>query len=56
MNQADGARLIKSELLVTRVLLHGNDSFKDEVNSLISNATIDFIVSMKRIEKSLYRF
>ena len=48
--------LIKSKSIVTHALLYGKDSFKDEVNSLNSNAAIDFIVSMKRIDEPLYRF
>ena len=56
MNETNSGRLNKSKSSVTKVLLYVTDSFKDEVNSLILNAAIDFIVSMKRTAEQLYRF
>ena len=56
MNETNSAILNKDESFVTHVLLYGKDSFKDEINSLILNAAMDFIVSMERIDEPLYRF
>ena len=36
------------------ILLYGDESFKDEVNLLILNATIDFVMSTNRFDESLY--
>ena len=44
----------KSDSFVTRILLYGNESFKDEVNLLILNATIDFVLSTNRFDEPLY--
>ena len=41
---------------VTHVLLYGKDFFRDEVNLLISNVGIGFVVFLKRIDKLFYRF
>ena len=41
---------------VTHVLRYGKDFFKNEVNLLISNVAIDFVVFLKRIDKPFYRF
>ena len=38
----------------TRVLLYGKDFFRDEVNLLISDVVIDFVVFLKRIDKHFY--
>ena len=42
INEIDSTMLNKNESVVTRILLYGDESFKDEVNFLIFNATIDF--------------
>ena len=34
---------------VTHVLLYGKDFFRDEVNLLILNVAIDFVVFLKRL-------
>ena len=39
---------------MARILLYGNKSFKDEVNLLILNATIDFVLSTNRFDEPLY--
>ena len=39
---------------LTHTLLYGNPSFDIITNSLILNATIDFILSTKRFEKALF--
>ena len=39
---------------MTRILLYGNESFKDEVNLLILNATIDFVLFTNRFVEPLY--
>ena len=44
----------KSESIVTRILLYGDEYFKDEVNLLILNATIDFVLSTNRFDEPLY--
>ena len=41
---------------VTHVLLYGKDFFRDEVNLLILNVAIDFVVFLKRIDERFYRF
>ena len=45
INEIDSTILYKSESFVTPILLHSDKSFKDEVNSLIMNGTIDFALS-----------
>ena len=54
INEIDSTILNKSDLVVTRILLYGNESFKDEVNLLILNATIDFVLSTNRFDEPLY--
>ena len=39
---------------MTRILLYGEESFKDEVNLLILNASIDFALSTNRLDEPLY--
>ena len=39
---------------LTQTLLYGNPSFDIITNSLILNATIDFIFSTKRFEEALF--
>ena len=46
MNETDSA---------TRVLLYGKDFFRDEVNLLISDVVIEFVVFLKRTDKHFYR-
>ena len=40
---------------LTQTLLYGNPSFDIITNSLILNATIDFILSTKRFEEALFK-
>ena len=54
VNGIDSAIFNKSDSVVTRILLYGNESFKDEVNLLILNATIDFVLSTNRFDEPLY--
>ena len=54
INEIDNTIFNKSDAVVTRILLHGNESFKDEVNSLILNATIDFGLSTNTFDEPLY--
>ena len=54
INEIDSTIFNKSDSVVTRILLYGNDSFKDEVNLLILNATIDFVLSTNRFDELLY--
>ena len=44
-----------SDSSLTQTLLHGNPSFDVITNSLILNATIDFILSSKRLEEALFK-
>ena len=54
INEIDSTIFNKSDSVVTRVILYGNESFKDEVNLLILNATIDFVLSTNRFDEPLY--
>ena len=36
------------------ILLHGGESFKDEVNLPFLNATVDFVLSTNRFDEPLY--
>ena len=47
-------KIYKSDSVLTRILLYGNESFKDEVNLQILNATIDFVLSTNRFDEPLY--
>ena len=42
--------------VVTCILLYGNESFKNEVNLVILNETIDFVLSTNRFDEPLYLF
>ena len=39
---------INQKSVVTRILLYGHESFKDEINLLILKVTIDFVLSTNR--------
>ena len=54
INKIDSTIFNKSGTVATRILLCGNESFKDEVNLLILNATIDFVLSTNRFDEPLY--
>ena len=54
INEIDRRIFNKSESVLTRILLHGDESFKDEVNLLILNSTIDFALFTKILDESLY--
>ena len=54
INEIDRTIFNKSDSVVTRILLYGNESFKDEVKLLILNATIDSVLSTNRFDESLY--
>ena len=41
------------QYLVTRILLYGNESFKNEVNLLIVNISIGFALSANRFDEPL---
>ena len=56
INETDSTIFNKSDSVVTLILLYGNKSFKDEVNLLILNATIDFVLSTNRFDEPLYLF
>ena len=54
VNEIDCPIFNKSELVVTLILLFRDRSFKDEVNLLILNATIDFVLSTNRYDEPLF--
>ena len=54
INEIHSTIFKKSDSVVTRILLYGNKSFKDEVKLLILNATIDFVLSTNRFDEPLY--
>ena len=54
IKKMDTTILNKSESVETLILLYGDESFKDEVNLLILNATIDFVLSANRFDEPLY--
>ena len=56
INKIDSTIFNKSDSVVIRMLLYGNESFKDEVNLLILNEAIDFVLSTNRLDKPLYLF
>ena len=56
INKIDNTVLNKSESVVTRILPYGNESFVNEVNLILLNATIDFILSTNRFDKPIYHF
>ena len=39
---------------MTGILLYDDDCFKDEVDSLILNATIDFVLYTNRFDETFY--
>ena len=54
INEIDSTILNKNESVVTLILLNGDQSFKDEVNLLILNATIDFVLPTNRFDEPFY--
>ena len=54
INEIDSTIFNKCESVVTCIILYGDESFKYEVNLLILNATIDFVLSTKRFDEPLY--
>ena len=54
INEIDSTIFNKSESVETRILLYSNESFKDDVNVLILNATIDFVLSTNRFDEPFY--
>ena len=54
INQIDSTTLNKKQPFVTPILLCGDESFIVEVNLLIFNATIYFVLSTNRFDEQLY--
>ena len=54
INENDSTIFSKSELVLTLILLYSDESFKDEVNLLVLNATIDSVLSTNRFDKPVY--
>ena len=56
INEIYSTILNKSESVVTGILLYGDKSSKDEVNLLILNATILFVLSTNRFDEPLWGY
>ena len=57
INEIDSTILLnKCESVVSHILLYGDGTFKNEVNLLILNETIDFVLSTNRFDDPLYLF
>ena len=54
VNEIDCPIFNKSEIVVTLILLFRDRSFKDEVNLLILNATINFVLPTNRYDEPLF--
>ena len=54
IKEIDNTILNKTESVVARVLLYGDQLFKDEVNLLILNTAIDFVLSTNAFDEPLY--
>ena len=54
INQIDSTTLNKKQPFATPILLCGDESFIAEVNLLIFNATIYFVLSTNRFDEQLY--
>ena len=53
INEIDSTIFKKSDSVVTRIVQYGYEFFKDELNLLVLNATIDFGFSANRFDKPL---
>ena len=53
-SKVDSAIVNKSETVVTRILLYGNESFKDEVNLLLLNTTIDLVLQIDLMKHFIF--
>ena len=53
IKEIDSTVLKKSASVVTRILLHGDGSFREEVNLLILNAATDFVWSANKFDKTI---
>ena len=47
--------LTSCDATIVKLLLHGDESLDLETNTLILNASVDFILSSKRLTVHLYR-
>ena len=54
INEINSTIFNKIDSVVTCILLYGDESFKDEVNLLILNATTDYVLSTNRSDEPLY--
>ena len=54
INEIDSTIFNKNDSFVTRILLYDDESFKDELNLLMFNATIDFVLPTNRFEEPIY--
>ena len=54
LNNIDSKTLESNGSYLTQTLLFGSISFDSETNTLVLNATIDYILSTERFEESLF--
>ena len=54
LNNIDSKILESNDCYLTQILLFGSISFDSETNTLVLNATIDYILSTERFEESLF--
>ena len=54
LNNIDSKILESNDSYLTQTLLFGSISFDSETNTLVLNATIDYILSTERFEESLF--
>ena len=54
LNNIDSKILESNDPYLTQTLLFGSTSFDSETNTLVLNATIDYILSTERFEESLF--
>ena len=55
IRQIDSNILDKRNSEITRILLFGDPSFNDEINTLVLNTTFDFLISTKRFDEPLMK-
>ena len=54
VKEIDSTILNRAESVVAHILLYSDESFKDEVNLLIVNPTVHFVLSTNRFHEPLY--
>ena len=54
LNKTDSKLLESNDSYLTQTLLFGSASFDSETNTLVLNATTDYILSTERFEEPLF--